>query len=115
MQISYFNYLKNAFVSRIEAGKNIQLNNITSNIRHRIFTMKLISFFFSFHYSSASNRIIHAKDHASVQLSVAEVDPNTGTMTGTSKTYAICGAIRGMGESDDCIARLAKRDNLLTK
>ncbi|XP_031624599.1 40S ribosomal protein S21 [Contarinia nasturtii] len=64
---------------------------------------------------SASNRIIHAKDHASVQLNVAEVDPNTGIMTGTSKVYAICGAIRGMGESDDCIARLAKRDGLLSK
>lgn len=65
--------------------------------------------------SSASNRIIHAKDHASVQLNLAEVDPNTGIMTGTSKAYAICGAIRGMGESDDCIARLAKRDGVLTK
>lgn len=65
--------------------------------------------------SSASNRIIHAKDHASVQLNIAEIDPNTGIMTGSSKVYAICGAIRGMGESDDCIARLAKRDNVLTK
>lgn len=65
--------------------------------------------------SSASNRIIHAKDHASVQINVAEVDPGTGIMTGNSKVYAICGAIRMMGESDDCIARLAKRDNLLTK
>ncbi|XP_055298790.1 40S ribosomal protein S21 isoform X1 [Sitodiplosis mosellana] len=64
---------------------------------------------------SASNRIIHAKDHASVQLNIAEVDPNTGIATGTSKAYAICGAIRGMGESDDCIARLAKRDGILTK
>lgn len=67
------------------------------------------------YYSSASNRIIHAKDHASVQINIAEVDPATGTMTGNAKTYAICGAIRMMGESDDCIARLAKRDSLLTK
>lgn len=73
-------------------------------------------FFFPLIYcSSASNRIIHAKDHASVQMNIAEVDPTTGIMTGNTKVYAICGAIRMMGESDDCIARLAKRDNLLTK
>lgn len=65
--------------------------------------------------SSASNRIIHAKDHASVQLNIAEVDPQTGIMTASTKVYAICGAIRMMGESDDCIARLAKRDGLLAK
>ncbi|XP_037911365.1 40S ribosomal protein S21 isoform X2 [Hermetia illucens] len=64
---------------------------------------------------SASNRIIHAKDHASVQLNIADVNPETGRMSGTSKVYAICGAIRRMGESDDCIARLAKKDGLLSK
>lgn len=66
-------------------------------------------------YSSASNRIIHAKDHASVQVNLADVDPTTGIMTATSKIYAICGAIRMMGESDDCIARLAKKDGVLAK
>lgn len=66
-------------------------------------------------YSSASNRIIHAKDHASVQINLSEVDPKTGIMTGSSKVYAICGAIRMMGESDDCINRLAKKDSVLPK
>lgn len=66
-------------------------------------------------FSSASNRIIHAKDHASVQISIADVDPETGVMTATAKTYAICGAIRMMGESDDCLVRLAKKDGLLSK
>merc|ERR1711893_304346 len=64
---------------------------------------------------SASNRIIYAKDHASIQINVAEVDESTGRMTGQYKTYAICGAIRRMGESDDCINRLAKKDNLIAK
>ncbi|XP_044732940.1 40S ribosomal protein S21 [Chrysoperla carnea] len=64
---------------------------------------------------SASNRIIHAKDHASIQLSIAEVDPETGRMTENSKMYALCGAIRRMGESDDCIGRLAKKDGILAK
>uniref|UniRef100_U5EIE6 40S ribosomal protein S21 n=1 Tax=Corethrella appendiculata TaxID=1370023 RepID=U5EIE6_9DIPT len=58
---------------------------------------------------SASNRIIHAKDHASIQINIVDVDPNTGRMKDTSKVYAICGEIRRMGESDDCIARLAKK------
>lgn len=71
--------------------------------------------FFLYIYSSASNRIIHAKDHASVQISIADVDPQTGVMLATAKTYAICGAIRMMGESDDCIVRLAKKDGLLSK
>ncbi|CAG0899900.1 unnamed protein product [Darwinula stevensoni] len=64
---------------------------------------------------SASNRIIHAKDHASIQINVAEVDPETGRMTGKNKTYAICGPIRRMGESDDCINRLAKKDGILAR
>merc|ERR1711915_1130452 len=64
---------------------------------------------------SASNRILYAKDHASIQLNFAEVDETTGRMTGQYKTYAICGEIRRMGESDDSLARLAKRDGLLPK
>ncbi|XP_021365005.1 40S ribosomal protein S21-like [Mizuhopecten yessoensis] len=64
---------------------------------------------------SASNRIIAAKDHASIQLNIADVDETTGRMTGTNTTYAICGTIRRMGESDDSINRLAKKDSILTK
>merc|ERR1711878_180022 len=64
---------------------------------------------------SASNRIIGAKDHASIQINVADVDETTGRMTSTYKTYAICGQIRRMGESDDCINRLAKKDGVIAK
>ena len=64
---------------------------------------------------SASNRILSAKDHASIQINLAEVDESTGRMTGATKTYAICGAIRRMGESDDCINRLAKKDGIIDK
>ena len=66
-------------------------------------------------YSSASNRIIAAKDHASIQINIADVDETTGRMTSTYKTYAICGQIRRMGESDDCINRLAKKDGIISK
>merc|ERR1712176_1095733 len=62
---------------------------------------------------SASNRIIAAKDTASIQLIIADVDEKTGRMLSTNKTYAICGAIRRMGESDDCINRLAKKDGII--
>lgn len=62
---------------------------------------------------SASNRIISAKDHASIQINLAEVDPSTGRMTGQNRTYAICGDIRRMGESDDCIIHLAKKDSMI--
>jgi len=64
---------------------------------------------------SASNRILAAKDHASIQINLADVDESTGRMTGGFKTYAICGAIRRMGESDDCINRLAKKDGIIDK
>ncbi|XP_032416112.1 small ribosomal subunit protein eS21 [Xiphophorus hellerii] len=64
---------------------------------------------------SASNRIIGAKDHASIQINIAEVDKVTGRFNGQSKTYAICGAIRRMGESDDSILRLAKVDGVVAK
>lgn len=133
--------------------------------------------------SSSTNRIISAKDHASIQLNLVEVcysrlstigstsfceepeDPKSnffwvlhsflvffgvlhirkfekhcitlqqwifinnkratkvisfqldseGKATGKNKAYCICGEVRRMGESDDSIARLAKRDGLLSK
>ena len=64
---------------------------------------------------SASNRIIGAKDHASIQINIADVDPTTGRMTGQYKTYAICGNIRRMGESDDSLVRLSKKDGIVAK
>ncbi|XP_028179035.1 small ribosomal subunit protein eS21 [Ostrinia nubilalis] len=64
---------------------------------------------------SASNRLIHAKDHASVQLVLADVDPASGRALDSARIYVVCGAIRRMGESDDCIVRLTKRDGILVK
>ncbi|KAK6304006.1 hypothetical protein J4Q44_G00264600 [Coregonus suidteri] len=64
---------------------------------------------------SASNRIIGAKDHASIQINIAEVDKVTGRFNGQFKTYAICGAIRRMGEADDSLLRLAKTDSIVSK
>ncbi|VDM42646.1 unnamed protein product [Toxocara canis] len=65
-------------------------------------------------FSSSSSRIIAATDHAAVQIDFADVDPTTGRMIPNKVTrYAICGEIRRMGESDDCILRLAQRDGII--
>lgn len=61
---------------------------------------------------SATNRIIKAKDHASVQISIGKVDEN-GRYTGQNQVYALCGFVRARGEGDDSLNRLAQRDGLL--
>lgn len=53
---------------------------------------------------SATNRLITAKDHASVQINVAEVD-DEGKMTGSNVTYAFHGGVRETGDSDDSLNR----------
>ncbi|PWY91157.1 hypothetical protein BO70DRAFT_86748 [Aspergillus heteromorphus CBS 117.55] len=58
---------------------------------------------------SATNRIIKANDHASVQISIGKVDEN-GRYTGENQSYALCGFIRARGESDDSLNRLTQRD-----
>ncbi|PKS08339.1 hypothetical protein jhhlp_005283 [Lomentospora prolificans] len=62
---------------------------------------------------SATNRIIKAKDHASVQISIAKVDENGRAIQGENIVYALCGFVRAVGESDDSLNRLAQRDGLL--
>ena len=54
------------------------------------------------------DRLITSKDHASVQISIADVDAN-GRALGTSSTFALCGQVRSQGESDDSINRLATK------
>ena len=61
---------------------------------------------------SATNRIIKAKDHASVQISVGKVDEN-GRYTGENQVYALSGFVRARAESDDSLNRLAQRDGFL--
>jgi len=52
------------------------------------------------------DRLITSKDHASVQISIADVDAN-GRALSTSTTFAICGQVRSQGESDDSLNKLA--------
>merc|ERR1712179_389849 len=55
---------------------------------------------------SATNRLIPAKEHASVQLNVGMVDDNGRHTPGDYYTFAIAGFIRRRGESDSCLNRL---------
>jgi len=61
---------------------------------------------------AATNRLITSKDHAAIQISVADVDAN-GVAQNTSTSFAISGQVRAMGESDDSLNRLATRAGLL--
>ena len=60
---------------------------------------------------SYTNRLISAKDHASVQLSVAELDQE-GKATGSVKKYVLSGYLRKVGESDSALNYLACKDGL---
>ncbi|OLL23520.1 40S ribosomal protein S21 [Neolecta irregularis DAH-3] len=62
---------------------------------------------------SATSRLIQAKDHASVQISICDVDDNGQAIPGQNTTYNISGSVRMKGESDDCINRLATEDNII--
>jgi hypothetical protein len=55
------------------------------------------------------DRLITSKDHASVQISIVDVDAN-GLALGTSTSFALCGQVRSQGESDDSINRLATKE-----
>merc|ERR1712019_273199 len=48
---------------------------------------------------SATNMLITAKDHSSVQINIGNLD-DQGRYTGDYATYAFCGFIRQKGESN---------------
>ena len=54
----------------------------------------------------ATNTLIEAHDHASVQISIANVGPN-GVINGTATTLCITGYLRAQGESDHAINHIA--------
>ncbi|CAB3979667.1 40S ribosomal S21 [Paramuricea clavata] len=62
---------------------------------------------------SVTNRIIAAKDHASVQINVGELDEN-GRYTNNFKTYAFSGFLRNSGDSDEALVRLCIKDGVVS-
>lgn len=56
----------------------------------------------------SSGRLITAKDHASIQITVADVDSNGVAIKGAAGTViALVGQVRANAEADDSINRLA--------
>ncbi|KAL7422998.1 40S ribosomal protein S21 [Cryptotrichosporon argae] len=64
-------------------------------------------------HCSATNRLITSKDHASIQLTIADVDAEGKAIKGQGTTIALCGQVRGQGEADDSINRIATKEGLL--
>jgi len=58
---------------------------------------------------SWTNRLVRAKDHASVQINVANVDPTTGIATSDSTPYCLAGYIRFKSESDMALTALVQK------
>lgn len=59
---------------------------------------------------AATGRIIEAKDHASVQIAVADVDSNGRMIPGQSTIFPLSGFVRQLGEGDDSLNRLAQKE-----
>ena len=71
-----------------------------------------LSLYPSPYHSSATNRLITPKDHASIQLNIGEVD-SEGRYTGKSVPFAISGAVRFASEADNSLCRLATEQGIL--
>jgi len=55
-----------------------------------------------------ADALITSKDHASIQLSIADVDAN-GRALPTSTSFVLSGQVRSQGEADDSLNRLATK------
>lgn len=58
--------------------------------------------------SSATNRLINAKDHAAIQINIGHLDSN-GVYRGEFTPLAFCGFIRDNGTMDASLTRLAQK------
>jgi small subunit ribosomal protein S21e len=62
---------------------------------------------------SWTNRLVAAKDHSSVQINVANVDPVTGVATGEATPYCLAGYIRFKSEGDTALTSLAQKNDTI--
>mmetsp|Transcript_22284 Transcript_22284/g.37937 ORF Transcript_22284/g.37937 Transcript_22284/m.37937 type:complete len:104 (-) Transcript_22284:82-393(-) len=60
---------------------------------------------------SWTNRLVPSKDHASVQINVANVDPITGIATSDYTPYCLAGYIRFKSEGDMALTALAQEND----
>eukprot|EP00934_Nitzschia_sp_Nitz4_P002780 Nitzschia sp. Nitz4//scaffold31_size150131//56466//56726//NITZ4_002824-RA/size150131-processed-gene-0.132-mRNA-1//-1//CDS//3329547647//2770//frame0 len=61
---------------------------------------------------SWTTRLVRAKDHASVQINVANVDPVTGVATGEATPYCLAGYIRFKSEGDMALTTLVQKNDI---
>ena len=61
----------------------------------------------------ATNRLIPPHDHASVQFEIAEVSED-GIATGEKTTIYFGGYVRGLGESDNALNRIATEKGIIS-
>ena len=61
---------------------------------------------------SWTNRLVAAKDHSSVQINVANVDPVTGVATGDFTPYCLAGYVRFKSEGDMALTALVQKKDL---
>jgi small subunit ribosomal protein S21e len=62
---------------------------------------------------SYTNRIVKAKDHSSVQINVANIDPITGVTTGESTPFCLAGYIRFKSEGDMALTVLTQKNDAI--
>ena len=60
---------------------------------------------------SWTNRLVESKDHAAVQINVANVDPVTGIATGESSSFCLAGYIRFKSEGDMALTELVRKND----
>mmetsp|Transcript_32884 Transcript_32884/g.46723 ORF Transcript_32884/g.46723 Transcript_32884/m.46723 type:complete len:87 (+) Transcript_32884:321-581(+) len=60
---------------------------------------------------SWTNRLVVAKDHASVQINVANVDPVSGVATGEYTPFCLAGYIRFKSEGDMALTDLVQKND----
>lgn len=61
---------------------------------------------------SWSGRLLKAKDHAAVQINVADVD-SQGVMTGQVKKYTLCGYVRQQARGDMALREMHNESEAL--
>jgi len=58
---------------------------------------------------SWTNRLIASHDHASIQINVGRIDPNTGRFIHQTDSYALCGFVRANSFADEALSTLVRR------
>ena len=65
--------------------------------------------------SNFTNRLITAKDHASVQLNICKVDDNGRMIKGQNEAIVLCGFIRSTGRAALAVNSIAQDRGLVDK